>query len=380
MTRQSRQSGVAMALVLMILAIATTLGMSYLSAASISLAASNGFTDAARARYAAESGVEHAMCLLRENPDMIRAAVGTKLGPYYVDDLTASYVFEITPVGVPGYFTISSRATNGRSSQSVSVTVFHSGGMYEPISYASLMGGFPGYISTSVLVKGKMHGNGSVLIEGKVEGDVSAVGSVANLGVVKGTVSPNSDLVPFPQFNPDDYDRYLYNDRQGEAITTADYIIQRNHPIDNGRPITESNPAGVVIARPPTGSLWLWEDLRFRGTLVVHGDLVLDGWNMEIKALSGFPALVVTGRIFITYYAAGVNIEGVVYASEGVYDFNAASHSKTKIKGSFVARRGGYNQGLRGEHTVEHDINRTHLYHPQGWGTGGEVQILSWDR
>ncbi len=378
MPLKSRQSGAAMVLVMIVIATATITGMSYLASATVSLAAMSGYADSVRARQLAESGVQHAMCLLRENPDMLRNANGAALGPFAVDDTGEGYTFSVVQTVTAGDFEIVSTAVSGRSTQTVSAIVRHTESIGHVAIHAILSGGPASIIPASMKVSGPMHVNGSAFVLGEVTGDVSATSLVGGSGVIGGESHSSAAPVTVPTFNPDDYDSYIYGDLQGEAIQITADQIAAGHSIDDGDAVTIVNPAGVVVAKPINDILWLREGLDFRGTLVVHGDLVLDGSDMKLEALDGFPAAIVAGSVFITNLAQGVRIRGLVYASGGVYTYGDTSPSETTFEGGMICEAGGWPSTILGHHEIKYDSDYTTLMDPHGWGVGGVVDILQW--
>lgn len=123
MTGSKRQQGFALLLVLMVILVAGTLGVSYLSSASVKLASSANMANAARAKYLSESGLEHAMFLLRMDPNVLANSFTTPLGPYQVDTSGDTYIFWAVGAGQPRLYTLSAQATVEGITQNTSVTV-----------------------------------------------------------------------------------------------------------------------------------------------------------------------------------------------------------------------------------------------------------------
>ncbi|KKK58883.1 hypothetical protein LCGC14_3039920, partial [marine sediment metagenome] len=99
----------------------------------------------------------------------------------------------------------------------------------------------------------------------------------------------------------------------------------------------------------------LHDNLNFTGTLVIEGDVVLDGQNITLTAVDGFPAIVATGKIIITNNARNVTINGVVSAKEGIVPASDdTSNSSTTINGALVTGETGYSSSLGGTHRLNH--------------------------
>ncbi len=132
MTRRARQHGFALLLVLVLVLVAGTLGASYLSSASIKLASSVNMDSATRARYLAESGLEHAMYLLRSNPGVLVNSVAAPLGPYKIDGSDNTYILWVVADVEPGSYMLWAQATVDGITQTVSLP-FESYGYYREL-------------------------------------------------------------------------------------------------------------------------------------------------------------------------------------------------------------------------------------------------------
>jgi hypothetical protein len=101
-----------MMLVLTVVVAAAIMGMSYLSVASVKLAISTNMVRAAQATYLAESGVQHAMWMLRtESPALLAATSANPLGPFQLGPDGGRYVTYAQSTGTPQEYTITARGT-----------------------------------------------------------------------------------------------------------------------------------------------------------------------------------------------------------------------------------------------------------------------------
>ncbi len=89
----NRETGFALIAVLVLLAAATLLGASYMNSASLKLHSSLNMAAVSRAKFMAESGIDHAWCLLLEAPELLTGTENAPHGPYYVDESDDSYTF-----------------------------------------------------------------------------------------------------------------------------------------------------------------------------------------------------------------------------------------------------------------------------------------------
>jgi hypothetical protein len=120
---RGRQPGIALVLVLMLVVVASVLGMSYLSVTTVSLTGSANLVRAGRARYLAESGLQHALYLLRtDSPLLAGHDEGNPLGPYYADSSDDSYVFYTEPLE-PLTYRVTARATSRGLTRTSRLTV-----------------------------------------------------------------------------------------------------------------------------------------------------------------------------------------------------------------------------------------------------------------
>jgi hypothetical protein len=122
------RSGFALVLVLITVAVAVVLGMSYVSSASVKLVSSRNHLQAARAKYLAESGLQHALYVMWGDRSSIEGTSATHpLGPFQADGTTDAYEFWAVrdPYDI-GLYTVTARATIGGVSQTSSLKVYRS--------------------------------------------------------------------------------------------------------------------------------------------------------------------------------------------------------------------------------------------------------------
>ncbi|MFW6155296.1 MAG: hypothetical protein ACOC95_08775, partial [Planctomycetota bacterium] len=243
MRERPRQSGAAMVLVLIILAAGMTIGLSYLASASIGTAIARGHEDVTRARYVAESGIDHAICLLRESPDVIDAADGGTLGPFTIGEGEDAYTLAVTAMGA-GEYQVISAGTSGRSTVSVGAVLRRSGDS-APVTvlpHGSLFTDSLAVIPGGVRVRGPAHANGDLVVNGRVDEDASATGQVAGFGRVDGERVCGAEHYAWPPMEPDAYQNYVLDDAPGEALLTSGNFIGRRSALNRGAHITEANP------------------------------------------------------------------------------------------------------------------------------------------
>lgn len=102
-----------MMLVLIAVAVAVVMGTSYISSAAIKAAGSRNLLKSSRARYLAESGIQHALYLLWTDPSSLaNTSLTSPLGPYAADNTSARYSLWETPDAYEvGLHYVTARAT-----------------------------------------------------------------------------------------------------------------------------------------------------------------------------------------------------------------------------------------------------------------------------
>lgn len=368
-----------MLLVLIVMTMAVILGASYLHSASISLAGTHGQTDLAGARYAAESGLQHGLCLLRVNRDLLVGSDVVPLGPFPVGSAGASYTISAIPVPEPGRFTIKCQGFSGRARQSCGALIQSTVTPFPiVVEHGLLIEGAAVSVPAGVSVFGPVHVNGDLTNHGTIAGATTATGLVTNLGSIAPAPISGADPVPLPPIVHTGYYSYLFMEQVGQALIVVRKDIPKGDPIVQGGSITPENPAGVVVVRPEAGrtEVAIKSAFVFSGTLIVEGDVVINGKDIFLTAPAGFPALIVTGNVLIKGDASAT-MAGMVYIAGGVLpvDFK---NPQIAINGALVCGGPGISDTLTGTHTITHNPVVATLTDPQGRSEDEPVDILQW--
>lgn len=355
--------GFAMMMVFILVAIGVVLGIAYLSVASLDLKVSQNFRSLARARYLAESGLEHALYTLRFFPEDIGS---TTLGPFYADESSDSYYITAREVdGEEGTYLVTATATVGEITTTSTVTVTRMLGTSVELKHSLLVEAGMVWLPWGLNVTGDIHVNGTLVNEAAIDGDASATAGISDLWWrITGEVDGDADAVEVPQFRVSDYVSYTIGTSDCTAAEFTESDLCSDDPLANGGAATAANLAGVVYLNPDDGnSVSLHEDLDFAGTLVIEGDLVLDGENITLTPVEGFPAVIVTGSVIVTDAARNLTINGVVVAQSGITpDAGGTALSSTIINGGLICGSGAYDSGLLGSHRVNFNENASQLY------------------
>jgi len=363
--KASTKPGFALLLVMILVATGVILGLSYLSVASLKVRMSRNYQLLARARYLAESGLEHAQYVLRLNPDQFTAAPGGLLGPFYADGSSDGYVISCTPdASVPGRYVLTSVATVGQIKRTSSMTVSRSAGPEIRINHAVVVGGGLVWLPWDLTITGDFHANGFLLNSARINGNATSTGGLWDpWGRISGFTDGGAEAVDVPSLNVDDYKRYFVDGRRQHAARARQSHLTSDDPLAGGGVVTASNTGGVLLIRPRRGdTVTLHDNLNFTGTLVIDGNVRLDGSNITLTAVNGFPAIVATGSVEVTNDARNVTINGVVCAEEGIVPASFdTSRSSTTINGALVSAVSGYSSSLRGNHVMNYSSELSHL-------------------
>ncbi len=381
MRRRNRQTGFALILVLMALVMASILGLSYVSTASIKLAGSSNLSRASRAKYLAESGLQHALYMLKVNKDaMAASSANSQLGPYYIDNSSDSYRFyAIVDPADPTIYYLFAEATSGGVKQTASMKVRRLDARKTVTTHSMLVGGNVAWLPSTLVVNGDFHINGHLLNWAAINGDASASGIVWDPNrKIKGTSTQYADPKEMPGITWSQYVSYKLDGVTYSAEQYKNTEIKKGGSITSGKAVTASNPGGVIYLKPKSGStVTIQKDVEFTGTLIIDGNLVLDGSNIHLEAVEGYPAIVASGTIYVTNNARNVTIDGLVRSWGGLAAYGTTSGSSTEINGALISDYYGYDLNLSGSHVLNYEEDRCGLYDITGGSTGGaSVQIL----
>lgn len=126
MKKARTDSGFAMLLVLIAVAVAVVMGTSYVSSATIKTAGTRNLLKSCRARYLAESGIQHALYLLWSDPNALaNTSSSGPLGPYAADETSAQYRLWATPDAYEiGVYYVTARALSDGMIHDVSWRIY----------------------------------------------------------------------------------------------------------------------------------------------------------------------------------------------------------------------------------------------------------------
>jgi hypothetical protein len=358
--RGRKNSGFALMLVLILVATAVILSSSYMSVASIRTHVADNYRAMARARYLAESGVQHAMYLLRADP----SSLSTSQGPFYLDDNKDTYTIAATPVaGSPGRYQVVVTATAASCGTNIPTAPASARQIIQKTSarlvrrlaptvglrHAMMIGGGTVRPSSRVTINGDIHINGYMDNYGYVNGCVTTTGGLNDpFGRISGPKDGSAAAKAMPAISTAQFSAGYAMDGQNYTSVTCDKkdINNTNDLQDEATHVPASvcatNVGGIVRLDPDWGETpTIGDNVTYTGTLVVTGDLLLKGKNIHLTAVNGFPAIICTGRLLIQDNATIV-IDGLVVAQQGVAAYNNnSSNSTLLINGGLVTNTTG---------------------------------------
>jgi Tfp pilus assembly protein PilV len=373
-----------MMLVLILVAAAVILGLSYLSVASMHVAVSQNYQSLSKARYLSESGLQHALYLLRFNPQQLAGSDVTPLGPYYLNGSTDGYTISCAANAQQGSYTLTAKAVSGASSRSSSVKVYRQPAAESQIGQGLLVCNGLVSLPSSVHVTGDVHVNGLLFNSASINGNCSATLGVSDpFALVTGMAASVLTSLDTPPISANRYQNYSLGGAQHHAIVRDDTSFGPGESFcdRNGGAVSGSNAGGVVYVTPLTGStVTLASGFHLTGTLAVNGSVVLSGSDIVIKAVGDFPAIVATGGVIVDSSARAVTITGLVVTNTGIVGQNNPTLHTITINGGLIANTTGVASGLRGTINLNYDPVRARVYDfSRTLTTQPPVAVLKWN-
>lgn len=377
MKSREKQTGFALLLVMMLLAMSVVLGLSYLSVASMKVASSSNYVTSAKAKYLAESGLEHAMYLVQSKASL--GSVSSPLGPFYIDNSQDNYVLYGQTTGVTGQYHIVATGSSGKITQVSEALVSLSASPTISINQGLLLSTSMDWLPCSLTVNGDIYVNGSLWNNADINGKASATGCIIDLfHMIQNGVTNNASPVAPPALAGSDYQDYVLYNTTYHAVDLNSKTLNNGDSLTNGGAITSNNPAGVINGKGSGKKLTLSHDVNFVGTLIVDKDLTIDGANVTITPVAGFPAIV-ADRILLTNNAR-VTINGAVISNQGFVasDCDGSPCSRSTVNGCLVSN-GGYDTYLGGSHTLNYRADLSKLYDVRSNSSGpSTIKIDGW--
>lgn len=381
MIQGRKTKGFALILVMILMAMAVMVGLSYLAVASIKVSGSTNFVAGGKARYLAESGLEHAMYVVQSNPALLPSAYSPG-GPYYIDSTGASYVFYGQTTSTPGQYHIYARGTSGGVTIQTEALISRSPNPVIQVRQGLMLNKNTVSLPASVRLNGDLHIKGQLTNLAYINGRASATGTITDtFGRITNGIVQNTTDVAQPELTYGNYNSHYYLDgTRYDSVDCPTDDLASSSSVVNGAAVTPSNPGGVIGLRGHGNNTHITDNVNFTGTLITNCNLYLDGANINLQAMEGFPALVVNGWVYISD-TARVTINGSIISNQGFKPTSgAASNSRTTITGAVLCNDGP-DSSLGGIQTINYNQGRAMLYDIKQNATGEyKIGIDNWVR
>ncbi len=353
-----RRGGFALVLVMIFVVTAVILGLSYMSSASIHTAVSKNLLSQAQARYLAESGIQHGMYLLKNDPNVTGAR-----GPFTLRNSVETYNITISPGAQPGTWTIGSTANVKATHRTTSATVSRVACPPIKLKQGMFVGNGSVSFPWGLVLNSDVQINGYCFNLADINGSVTATQGVDDYcWRISGDVDGSAQAVTPPAVTVAQYsDTYSLNGQNYTSTVRSDAQLKSDSNLGGGAAITATNIGGVVYLRPAGGTVQLWSNFTFQGTIVIDGNVEIMGTGVTLTAVNGFPAIVASGCIKVDRNATAV-VNGLVVAKQGVISNAANSASSLTINGGLLCDSTGVSGGLAGSYSVTYQKDRAQIY------------------
>jgi Tfp pilus assembly protein PilX len=331
LSRQPR--GLALLIVITVIAIASLLGIAMLSAATLQAQVAHSSQDAATADYLAESAVQTAAYYLQHDlancPSSWTSTAGHKIkaSGVTISGVDGSFDIDATATSITDRYLVnvvgrSSGSTPVTRTASAKVTVLRTtpsyasgfGGNSITIGSKNIFNGAPVAYNASLSNNGTLNGGSRVFTASDFSVPTSASGQVNYYGgnIAGGTYTMPNGNIGTPQI-----------------LSTA--------TITSTASLTAlaTNPGKVFYS---AGSIVITGAGTYNATLVARGAIDFRpamGSVVTINRVAGFPALVTDGTLAINFKSGTLTINGVTFLGGGT-SWGALTNTAVKINGALL--------------------------------------------
>jgi len=392
---RSRRPGIALVLVVFVMALTAILSYAMLSASAVQSTAGSNAVAAATARSQAESGIHLAMYYLLNPGNSPSAPPCTWSNVTFATGSPAQTI--------PGSVTISigsptnncypvvatgssgSSVGGGAVTRTISANIcvggsylIEEGGAFNSAVTLGTSSTFSSASSNAPAVES----SGIVTNNGHISGNISA-SSVTGIGTqTGGAVSSAPTIAPAPSSAA-----YVYNYTQPYTYQGATY-----NPTLIGATISSTTSYGPTTANPlgiyyTTGNLTVNQQLTISGTLIVNGTLT-DSSKIYITPApstlsTNMPAMVVNQKLSINGANRVVSATGVVYIGQGVSGIGSTGTSTITVNGALLVNGTNPISGYSGPMNVTYNSAYTNIPGFVNSSTDSSqtipwVKIISW--
>jgi hypothetical protein len=324
--------GLALLLVLTIVALASLIGLSILSSASLHSQVTGNTAKAAQAEFLSESAIQTAIFYI-QNPSQRPASWSTHPGyTIYADEQTlsgidGSFDLRVQPAAATDVYDVT---TTGRTDGDSPVTRVASARIKANRSTPRAAASFGGGI-----IVGARH---------VINGNITAGGVVSTVGgTVNGTIKSVFDTSDYTVPTAATVNRY------GAGAVPGTYVLHNgtvgvpqavSGTITGFPALAETNPGQVYYCN---GDLTVnaTSAINFNGTLVVLGNLTVRGTNFTVTPTSRMPAIVTTGQLRMYFTGITLQVNGLAWVGGGTaWTGGMNTNSKLIIDGALMMPSG----------------------------------------
>ena len=389
-----RRKGYILLAVLGVAAVVTALGLSFVESHATAMPESMNRYGSMRAQYLAESGIAIGSHFLMYPPTTVAFNQyypgGNNIGVDASIDYTNITVlrsdgwsppktdpnlYRITAVG---YAHDPDGSVRGKKQVTAEVLVPDVGKWRIPYAYFNRTGVTA---PAAVKVYGSVHANGTLTgaLGSFCNGKVSATGTALWLGggpptglqsLAPAYTGPLGTLSKYQNYTIKGKSYTAYTSFTGSEIKTADAVAL------NAINMSATNPGRIIKCKD--GNIKLRVDTDVTGTLLVTGDLEIDdAGSRRVRAVEGFPAIIVTGNIKFSNNDAVLTVFGSIICGNQV-DLNNKDRASLVVTGSMILNS-GY-RDPRSDNIVRYtwDATRSWFWDVENPPTPQPITLLNW--
>jgi len=361
--RIQKRTGLALLLVIAVLAFAAVIGFAMLSTASMQAQTTLNSNLALSADALADSGIDLA-CYYLVNPG--KAPRPVPVGGFY-DGGTISFganmpgtvELAISSLGNNDYKIVSIGKTGMRNlSHTVTATVHIEPG-YQIKSLLAFNN--TSTLPVTATINGDVQSNGVLTNLGRINGNlISPVSALGSGLILNGVIAPTADNkmnIPSPatlaSFTTYTYRGVTYNAQVITGLPTGTTLAPS--PI---------NPAGIFRY---SGTLTMNHSVTINGTLIVeNGDLNISGGGNVITPVDGYPAVIAKSNVWVrgpllpSTSPRDLTINGVAWVDGSLKSSGIVTNAFVDVKGAVMfGNSGTVDTTFGGRLTVSANVNKT---------------------
>ncbi len=340
-----KRTGLALVLVISVLAFAAIIGFAMLSTASMQAQTTLNSNLALSADALADSGVDLG-CYYLLNPT--KAPKTVLPGAYYDGgtitfgaNMPGSVDLTITPINSSGDYKIVSVGKPGTRDLAHTVTAtVHIDAGYQVKSLVAFNG--LGILPVTATINGDVQSNNTLTNLGRINGKVISPFGILGSGLVlNGLVAPTDDnKMGIPGTSTlRSYTTYSYHNQTYNAVTITGL------PTGTTLGPTDTNPAGVYRY---SGALSMNHTVTINGTLIVeNGDLNISGGGNVITPVDGFPALIAKANIYVrgpllpSTSPRDLTVNGISWVGGSLKSSGITTNAFVNVNGAMLFGAGG---------------------------------------